>query len=506
MSEVYAVPGVYVEEIHGTSLSIQSGETAVPVFVGIFNDKNTPDVKAANQELTCVRVDSWLDFTQRFAPSGYLTVTLDGGKGQRVTARQYKGANSVRLFFENGGGACYILAVSADAKVATKSLAQLLPAIEQHPEITLLCWCEYAGPEIDQQVYTALSAGAAVGNNAGRFLLMDAWPEGKVDTPSAWQFKTHQVADRTQAASYFPAFLTGFTHDYRDYMSRTDWRGYEHLVNVCGFTEEQVGTLKELALEESFRAQQFVTLAELREKVNAAADDKAAKGAELLQSVEQIFLAELSALPTRTPPVILRASVAMAGIYARVDRERGVWKAPANVEVSSVTALVAQGVDGKKAWHNAVPVRVDDGLNEKLVDAQINAIRMFSGQGILVWGGRTMAPATNTDWRYVSVRRLFNTIERDVRAALRAVVFEPNSPVVWETVRGALDHYLDALWRKQALQGDSAAQAYFVQIGLGTTMSKDDIDQGRMIVKIGVAAVRPAEFIVLTLTQNVLAG
>ena len=149
---------------------------------------------------------------------------------------------------------------------------------------------------------------------------------------------------------------------------------------------------------------------------------------------------------------------------------------------------------------------MDDALNTKLVDAGINALRAFRGQGILVWGARTMAPAVKTAWRYVPVRRLFNTIERDARAALRTVVFEPNSPVVWEQVRGALNSYLHALWLKGALQGETPEQAYYVHIGLGMTMSKEDIDQGRMVVKVGVAAVRPAEFIVLTLTQNVIAG
>ncbi|WP_323098009.1 phage tail sheath C-terminal domain-containing protein, partial [Serratia marcescens] len=183
-------------------------------------------------------------------------------------------------------------------------------------------------------------------------------------------------------------------------------------------------------------------------------------------------LKELEALidthrPKHASPVVLRASVAMAGVYARVDRERGVWKAPANIAVAGVTALVAQGEDNATRWHKPVPVRMDDTLNTKLVDAGINALRAFRGQGILVWGACTMASAVKTAWRYVPVRRLFNTIERDARAALRTVVFGPNSPVVWEQVRGALNSYLHALWLKGALQGETPEQAYYVHIGLG---------------------------------------
>ncbi|PHI54227.1 hypothetical protein B9T65_00105 [Serratia marcescens] len=217
---------------------------------------------------------------------------------------------------------------------------------------------------------------------------------------------------------------------------------------------------------------------------------------------------ELPNVTKKSAPVVLRASVAMAGVYARVDRERGVWKAPANAGVFGVTSLVAQGVSKGKSdsltkWPSIATVGLDDAMNDKLVKAGINAIRAFRGKGILAWGARTMLPPEKTGWRYISVRRLFNTVERDVREALRSVVFEPNSAMTWELVRSAVDHYLNALWRKGALQGDTPEQAYYVQIGLGATMSQVDIDHGKMIVKIGVAAVRPAEFIVLQLTQDV---
>lgn len=145
MSEAYKVPGVYVEEIHGASLSIQSGETAVPVFVGIFNAIKTPTEELG--EWPCVRVESWLDFTQQFASSDHIEIKLaETVSKSKINFVPYMGSHSVRLYFENGGGPCYILAIDVDKERARSAVSShLLSAIERHPEITLLCWCEYAG-------------------------------------------------------------------------------------------------------------------------------------------------------------------------------------------------------------------------------------------------------------------------------------------------------------------------------------------------------------------------
>ena len=133
----------------------------------------------------------------------------------------------------------------------------------------------------------------------------------------------------------------------------------------------------------------------------------------------------------------------------------------------------------------------------------MNVIRAFHGTGPLIWGARTLQSDTPA-WRYVPVRRLFNAAERDIKTAMSMALFEPNSAPTWERVRGAVESYVHDLWLKGALLGDTPAQAYFVHIGLGTTMTQNDIDNGRMIVKVGLAAVRPAEFIILQLTQDVV--
>ena len=121
----------------------------------------------------------------------------------------------------------------------------------------------------------------------------------------------------------------------------------------------------------------------------------------------------------------------------------------------------------------------------------------------MVWGARTLAAATgDTSWRYIPVRRLFNSAERDIKKTMQTMVFEPNSQPTWEKVRSAIENYLYHLWTQGAFAGATAKDAYFVQIGLNVTMTQDQINQGQMIATVGMAAVRPAEFIILQFTQN----
>lgn len=187
----------------------------------------------------------------------------------------------------------------------------------------------------------------------------------------------------------------------------------------------------------------------------------------------------------------LPASPAIAGVYARVDRISGVWKAPANVSVV--------GVIGPS---QTITHAQQENLNVDAVSGKsINAIRSFTGKGTLVWGGRTLAGNDN-EWRYVSVRRLFNLIEESIQKSTSFAVFEPNDTSTWLKVKAMIDSYLYGLWQQGALAGSTPEQAFFVQVGLGKTMTTQDILEGRMIVEIGVAAVRPAEFIILRFSHK----
>lgn len=188
---------------------------------------------------------------------------------------------------------------------------------------------------------------------------------------------------------------------------------------------------------------------------------------------------------------VLPPSGAIAGIYASVDNARGVWKAPANVSLNSVSRLT-ETIDNKE----------QEDLNVDVVAGKsINAIRAFTGKGILVWGARTLAGNDN-EWRYVPVRRFFNMVEESVKKSTYWAVFEPNNANTWIKIKSMIENYLTQKWRDGALAGAKPDEAFFVKVGLGTTMTAQDILEGRMNVEIGMAVVRPAEFIILKFSHK----
>ncbi|NES67158.1 MAG: phage tail sheath family protein, partial [Okeania sp. SIO2D1] len=189
--------------------------------------------------------------------------------------------------------------------------------------------------------------------------------------------------------------------------------------------------------------------------------------------------------------IVLSPSAALAGVYAKVDRDRGVWKAPANVSLASVL-----GPTVKISNEDQENLNVDPTAGKS-----INAIRSFTGKGTLVWGARTLAGNDN-EWRYIPVRRLFNLIEESIQKSTAFVVFESNNAITWLKVKSMIDSYLEGLWGQGALAGSTPEQAFFVNIGLGKSMTQQDILEGRMIVEIGIAAVRPAEFIILKFSHK----
>ena len=131
----------------------------------------------------------------------------------------------------------------------------------------------------------------------------------------------------------------------------------------------------------------------------------------------------------------------------------------------------------------------------------VNAIRAFAGKGTLVWGARTLAGNDN-EWRYVPVRRFFNMVEESIKKATGLFVFEPNDANTWVKVRAMIENFLTVQWREGALAGAKPEHAFFVAVGLGETMTAQDILEGCMIVEIGMAVVRPAEFIVLSFSHK----
>jgi phage tail sheath protein FI len=185
------------------------------------------------------------------------------------------------------------------------------------------------------------------------------------------------------------------------------------------------------------------------------------------------------------PPrrLLLPPSGFVTGIYARSDIERGVHKAPANEVVRGLTRFEAN---------------INKARQDVLNPEGVNALRFFEGRGNRVWGARTMS--SDPEWKYVNVRRLFIYIEHSIDKGTQWAVFEPNGPKLWANVRQTLEDFLLVLWRDGALLGDKPEQAYFVRCDR-TTMTQNDLDNGRLICLIGVAPVKPAEFVIFRIGQ-----
>ena len=187
---------------------------------------------------------------------------------------------------------------------------------------------------------------------------------------------------------------------------------------------------------------------------------------------------------------LLPPSAAMAGLYTMVDNTRGVWKAPANVSVNYVNSPT-ENID------NAL----QEDLNMPMNGKAVNAIRSFTGEGIKVWGARTL-DGNSQDWRYVNVRRTMIFLEVSLKNAAKAYVFEPNVASTWMNMKSMMDSFLRSIWKRGGLAGSTPEEAYEIHVGLGDTMTGDDILNGIMRITVLVAITRPAEFIEITFQQQ----
>lgn len=194
--------------------------------------------------------------------------------------------------------------------------------------------------------------------------------------------------------------------------------------------------------------------------------------------------------PTAPPTLTIAPSGAMAGLWAKTDARRGVWKAPAGIE----TGLL--GIAG---------VRFDvlDGIQDQLNPLGINCIRKLPRFNHVVWGARTLATNSVPEWRYVPIRRTAIMIERSIYDGIQWAVFEPNNHILWGSLRLNMETFMDSLFRAGAFQGEKASDAYFVRCGLGDTMTQGDIDAGRVIAIVGFAPLKPAEFVIVRIQQKV---
>ncbi len=182
-------------------------------------------------------------------------------------------------------------------------------------------------------------------------------------------------------------------------------------------------------------------------------------------------------------------SGAIVGTYSHTDVMRGVHKAPAGIEEGYLNSAVD------------VERFVTKGEHDTLNPAGVNVIRSFPGTGIIVWGARTLS--ADAEWKYINLRRLFLFIEESIDEGTQWVVFEPNSPTLWGKVKRNITAFLTRVWRDGALFGTTADEAFYVKVD-SENNPQEVIDAGQLIVEIGVAPVKPAEFVIIRISQKTL--
>lgn len=532
---IYKTPDVYTEEVSTSPPSVGQVSTAIPAFIG-YTEK-----AGRNGAGNAVRISTFLEYKEIFGgpPATRFSVGLDANES--ITDIQRDPLNStlyygLDFYFKNGGGACYIISVGDYTSNYDKdSFLSGLETLSKEDEPTLIVLGEATNLLPADYFEVCQAALAQCADLKDRFCIFDVL-EGDVRVT---EFRNGIGTNNLKyGAAYTPSLQTSLNYLYDDAdVSISGVSATERLlfdINGIRITysgpatdapkfkiNKGTGSTLEFSITDSIltiaNVGDGVTVQSLMDQWNAFTDkenfaiEKIGSNAELVLSIAQTAL-EVSTAASFTLAnakssktalygkivnelaklrIVLPASAGVAGVYCKTDRERGVWKAPANV---SLNAVIAPTVKITSADQENLNMDANAGKS-------VNAIRSFFGKGTLVWGARTLAGNDN-EWRYVPVRRLFNMIEESTKKASYFAVFEPNDAATWLKVKAMIDSFLYGIWQQGALAGSVAEQAYFVNIGLGKTMTQQDILEGRMIVEIGIAAVRPAEFIVLRFSHK----
>lgn len=454
----YQTPGVYVEEISKFPPSVAGVATAIPAFIGYT--KSQPK----NGNLNPVKVSSLLDFESKF------------GEGPSYANKDCVLYDSMRLFYDNGGGECYVVSVGKHEDTKNKdNYPKAIDALEKVDEVTLVLFPDaaklFSVSDLGNIQKKALEHCAKMGD---RFAILDiSLKKDKTEDEDnqeevlsskklCEQFRINiGTNDLSYGAAYYPYVIASYSKDF----------SFNEVVNQIS-NKAPYSDLLTTATEES-------TLLKEERQLKI-------KGIIATDKEYQGKAAEMEAEMNILPP-----SGAIAGIICATDRTKGVWQAPANVSLAGVKSLSEDLTDDDQAT-----------MNIDSYGKSINAIRKFTGKGLLVWGARTLDGNSN-EWKYIPVRRLFNYIEESVQKSTSWAVFQPNDANTWVKIQCQIENFLTSLWRDGALAGSTPDKAFYVKVGLNETMTSDDILNGNLIVEIGLAAVRPAEFIVLKFSHKV---
>ncbi|MDE1465021.1 phage tail sheath family protein [Spartinivicinus poritis] len=454
----FKTPNVYVREKAILPPSVAEVETAIPAFIG--RTEITSNETDGSFLFKPMKITSHVELDSIFggpAPESF-TVDENGNKvGEDGDNAKLLPSHllyqSILHFFANGGGACYLVSIG-DYETTSDAAAFLdaLEALKAIDEVTLLLFPDAVNLEPVQYYDIVVQALQQCADLQDRFVPFDVLDSGNPKLENDIIDMRDAIGTRNlkYGAAYYPYVRTSIARAY---------------------TEDNVTVL----------------VPELDAFGIPTGNTTPTPMSDLVMT--DIHASVKAGLAKNY--LVLPPCASVVGIYAQTDETRGVWKAPANISINQVIGPI-KGID-------------DDTQEDMNVDPvsgkSVNAIRAFAGQGTLVWGARTLAGNDN-EWRYIPVRRLFNFVEESVKKASRFAVFEPNVPFTWLKVKSTIESFLQNVWEQGGLFGDSPEQAYFVNVGLGQTMTEDDINNGIMNIEIGLAAVRPAEFIILTFSHK----
>lgn len=489
MAENLKTPGVYIVEKDTGANAVVQVSTAVPAFIG-FTER--AEINGKSFHMKPVQISSLSEYEIFFGgpPTPIYTVNKVTNKeqdlvinGESYLLKQSPNStfylyNSLKLFFDNGGADCFIVsigqygpatAVEITADLFKKGIDTLageeVPTMLLMPDSLLL-------DEEDASYYAVQTYGLAhCGKYLNKVALFDVWggnQELSIEDKNKYvnRFREYIGLDSlSYGAAYYPWLRTNIIP-----LNSIDYRNFE------------LESLQQV-LKEEHRTMLGNLINATTEKEKLYWDAGLKNNSKEYKLLRKTIADRLNILP---------AAPAMAGLYTRTDKARGVWIAPANQNLNSVIAPMV------KITHEEQESLNVDSISGK----SINAIRTFKGAGAaVVWGARTLA-GNSPEWRYINVRRLFILIEQSIKNAAFSVVFRPNVPVTWAVVQGMISNFLTNLWRQGALVGSSPAEAFTVLCGLGETMSQEDVNEGIMRITVKIVAPRPAEFIVITFEQK----
>jgi uncharacterized protein len=486
-------PGVYINEMNAFPNAVVQVETSVPIFIG-YTQIAVKEGKSLLQKPK--RISSLQEYENYFGkgfrprfnivdalPTKNETIfVLNGSNKQAIinTNNKLIFYNSIKLFYQNGGADCYIMSVGTYAEkpegmpidatdfLGNATKPNVFTLLEKEAEPTLIILPDVINMGIAAYpIYQ--EALAHCEKMQSRFAILDVYQTSKTSLQNDIQFFRDGIGNvgLKYGAAYYPWLNTTIVQD--DEIDFTNLDDSVHLVDL----------LPEEAAKNIVNNIKILTPEQLEiQRVNLHQSLKVSSSS--YQKIMGAIKNELNLLP---------ASAAMAGVYTSVDSSRGVWKAPANV---SLAAVISASIHISKDEQ--------EDLNVPFSGKFICVIRNFLGKGTLVWGARTLN-GNDMEWRYISVRRTGIMIEQSIKLALSIFVFEPNDANTWVTVKSMVENFLTNLWIQGCLNGAKPEYAFFVNIGLGSTMTSNDILEGRMLLSVGVAMVRPAEFIIINFEQ-----